>query len=58
MTGQDASQLSMLELFRIEAENQAQALIAGLLALERSPTSGEQLEACMRAPILSRAPPG
>ena len=49
MSGQDISQLSMLELFRIEAENQVQALIAGLLALERSPTSIEQLEACMRA---------
>jgi len=49
MTGQDLSQLSMLDLFRAEAENQVQALIAGLLALERSPTSGAQLEACMRA---------
>lgn len=49
MTGQDLSQLSMLDLFRSEAENQTQALVAGLLALERSPASGEQLNACMRA---------
>jgi two-component system sensor histidine kinase and response regulator WspE len=49
MTVHDLSQLSMLDLFRAEAENQVQALIAGLLALEGSPTSGAQLEACMRA---------
>ncbi|UXI68594.1 hybrid sensor histidine kinase/response regulator [Tahibacter amnicola] len=39
----------MLDLFRIEAENQTQVLTTGLLALERDPTSAEQLEACMRA---------
>ena len=39
----------MLDLFRLEAENQAQVLTAGLLALERDPTAADQLEACMRA---------
>lgn len=46
---EDFSQFSMLDLFRIEAENQTQALIAGLLALERDPNAAEHLEACMRA---------
>ncbi|HEX7776856.1 MAG TPA: Hpt domain-containing protein, partial [Parvibaculum sp.] len=49
MSASDLSQLSMQDLFRIEAENQVQALTAGLLILERSPTAPEQLEACMRA---------
>lgn len=39
----------MLDLFRLEAENQTQVLIAGLLALERNPSAADQLEACMRA---------
>jgi two-component system, chemotaxis family, sensor histidine kinase and response regulator WspE len=46
---EDFSHFSMLDLFRIEAENQTQALIAGLLALERDPNAAEHLEACMRA---------
>ena len=45
----DLSELSMLELFRIEVENQAPLLTAGLLALERDPDAADQLEACMRA---------
>jgi two-component system sensor histidine kinase and response regulator WspE len=45
----DLSQLSMLDLFRVEAETQAQVLTAGLLALERDPALADQLEACMRA---------
>src|ERR1700716_250262 len=49
MTATDLSQLSMHDLFRIEAENQTQALTTGLLALERNPTAAEHLEACMRA---------
>ena len=49
MSDQDLSQLSMLDLFRVEAESQAQVLTAGLLALERDPRSADQLEACMRA---------
>ena len=49
MKAEDLSQLSMLELFRLEAESQVQVLTAGLLALERNPAAAEQLEACMRA---------
>jgi two-component system, chemotaxis family, sensor histidine kinase and response regulator WspE len=49
MTATDLSQLSMHELFRAEAESQAQLLTASLLALERNPTAAEHLEACMRA---------
>lgn len=41
--------LSMLELFRTEAESQTALLSAGLLALERAPATTEQLEALMRA---------
>ncbi len=46
---QDPSKLSMLELFRIEAENQTAILTSGLLELERSPGAPEQLEILMRA---------
>ena len=49
MTVQDFSQLSMIDLFRVEAENQTQTLTAGLLLLERNPHASDQLEACMRA---------
>ena len=49
MSDQDLSQLSMLDLFRVEAETQTQVLTAGLLALERDPRAGDQLESCMRA---------
>src|SRR3954464_7323189 len=49
MTGRDLSQVSMHDLFRMEAESQTQVLSAGLLALERNPTQADQLEACMRA---------
>ena len=49
MTGPDLSQFSMRDLFAVEAENQTQALTAGLLALEQDPEQPEQLEACMRA---------
>ena len=45
----DLSQLSMHDLFRIEAENQTQVLIGGLLALERDTASAQDLAACMRA---------
>jgi two-component system sensor histidine kinase and response regulator WspE len=45
----DLSNLSMFELFRVEVENQAQVLTAGLLALERDPAAADQLEAAMRA---------
>jgi two-component system, chemotaxis family, sensor histidine kinase and response regulator WspE len=49
MKNEDLSQFSMRDLFRIEAENQAQALTEGLLALEHDPGRADQLEACMRA---------
>jgi two-component system, chemotaxis family, sensor histidine kinase and response regulator WspE len=49
MKPNDLSQLSMHDLFCIEAENQTRTLTAGLLALERTPTAAEHLEACMRA---------
>ena len=49
MSSQALSQTSMFDLFRAEAQSQAQILTAGLLALERDGSSAEQLEACMRA---------
>lgn len=49
MSGTDLGSLSMLELFRMDAESQFQALTAGLLALERDPLAADQLEVCMRA---------
>ena len=49
MSNQDLSQLSMLDLFRMEAESQVQVLTSGLLALERDHAAAEQLESCMRA---------
>ena len=49
MSDRDLSQLSMLELFRLDAESQVQALTDGLLALERNPGAADQLEVCMRA---------
>jgi two-component system sensor histidine kinase and response regulator WspE len=45
----DLSGLSMLELFRVEAETQAAALTNGLLELERGVAAPEQLETLMRA---------
>jgi two-component system sensor histidine kinase and response regulator WspE len=49
MSAQDISQTSMLDLFRAEAESQAQILTVGLLALEREGVAAERLESCMRA---------
>ena len=49
MIGTDLSQLSMRELFRMEAQGQAQILTAGLLALEHDPRKPSELEECMRA---------
>ena len=46
---EDLSNFSMFDLFRVEVENQAQVLTAGLLALERDPAAAEHLEATMRA---------
>jgi two-component system, chemotaxis family, sensor histidine kinase and response regulator WspE len=45
----DFSGFSMHELFRLEAEAQAQVLTAGLLGLERDAGAVEHLEACMRS---------
>jgi two-component system sensor histidine kinase and response regulator WspE len=49
MSALDLSQSSMLDLFRMEVDSQAQSLTAGLLALERDPVAADQLERCMRA---------
>ena len=49
MTARDLSEMSMLELFRLDAQGQIQALTGGLLALERDATAADQLEICMRA---------
>jgi len=49
MSNGDLSQMSMLELFQMEAESQASVLTVGLLTLESNATAADQLEACMRA---------
>ena len=49
MSTPDLSQMSMLDMFRMEAESQTQTLTEGLLALERDPDAADQTEACMRA---------
>jgi len=49
MSSADLRDASMLELFRMEAETQAQAITGALLALERDPVAAAQLELCMRA---------
>src|ERR1700740_2901894 len=49
MIPQDFSQRSLIDLFRMEVEAQAQVLTLGLLALERDPKAADQLERCMRA---------
>ena len=49
MSTQDLSQCSLFDLFRTEAESQAQVLTSGLLALERNPSATNQLDLCMRA---------
>lgn len=49
MSDEDFSQVSMLNLFRAELESQSQALVSGLLTLERDPVAADALEGCMRA---------
>jgi len=49
MSTPDLSQMSMLDLFRFEAESQIQLLNSSLLALESGADPAEHLEACMRA---------
>src|SRR6266850_2645080 len=46
---EDLENLSMLELFRVEAENQTATLTSGLLELERSGPNPRQFETLMRA---------
>ena len=45
----DMGHLPMLELFRVEAENQTAILTSGLLELERGTAAPQQLEMLMRA---------
>lgn len=45
----DLQNATLLDLFRMETETQAQVLGDGLLVLERTPTDASRLEACMRA---------
>ena len=49
MSVQDLGEVSLLDLFRVETETQAQVLTSGLLALERDPAAVDPLDACMRA---------
>jgi two-component system, chemotaxis family, sensor histidine kinase and response regulator WspE len=49
MSSDDLSQFSMLDLFRLEMDNQGSVLTTSLLALERDPNAASELEACMRA---------
>lgn len=49
MTPEQMRDASLLDLYRMEADAQAQVLDAGLLVLEREPAHAGQLEACMRA---------
>lgn len=45
----DLSEMSMMDLFRMEAENHCATLTDDLLALEQKPGDGELLESLMRA---------
>jgi two-component system, chemotaxis family, sensor histidine kinase and response regulator WspE len=45
----DLSNLSMMEIFQVEADNQIAVLVGGLLELERDPAARQQLEVLMRA---------
>ena len=45
----DLADLSMLQLFRVEAESQTDTLTEGLLQLEQNPTNSDNLETLMRA---------
>jgi len=46
---EDLGNLSMLELFRVEAENQTALLASTLLEIEKAPATAGQLELLMRA---------
>ena len=45
----DLSEFSMVELFRLEVENQSVVFTENLLALEQNPTDASRLGALMRA---------
>lgn len=49
MTPEQMRDASMVELFRLEAQQQTQAFNDGLLVLERDPKQPQALETCMRA---------
>lgn len=49
MNNRALSEMSMMDLFRLDAESQIQSLTSGLLALERDSAAPAELEACMRA---------
>jgi two-component system, chemotaxis family, sensor histidine kinase and response regulator WspE len=49
VSADDLGELSMLDLFRMEADAQVEVLTSGMLALERDATAADQLELCMRA---------
>ncbi len=49
MSSRNLDEISLLELFREEADGQSQVLTASLLALERDHAAAGQLELCMRA---------
>ncbi|HEX5420780.1 MAG TPA: Hpt domain-containing protein, partial [Gammaproteobacteria bacterium] len=49
MTPAQLADATMIELFRLEADDQTRVLTDGLLALEREPAAPEALGACMRA---------
>lgn len=49
MNDDDLRQLGLLDLFRLEAETQAEVLTSSLLALERDPVRADHLDLCMRA---------
>ena len=47
--GTDLGDMSMMDLFRMEAENQCNQLSGDLIALEQDPTAADLLESLMRA---------
>ena len=49
LNGGNLSDMSMMDLFRMEAENQCNQLSEDLLALEQDPTASDLLESLMRA---------
>ena len=47
--GTDFGDMSMLDLFRMEAENQCNQISEDLIALEQDPSAADLLESLMRA---------